>query len=223
MRIGSESAFARRARRVASPSEMLGCTSGSQQGSPTGRFCFGASVRSTDIDVISSRFRRSRLKASASMDRSLTWERIGAGAGLAFVALILASFLVIPDAPPALDDPIGKIRAYYVDNASSFQASMFLTGLAGFFFLGFLGTLSTTLSRADPGGWLHRVVFPAGAVVLSVVFVSAGVTDALATRVAAESDQAVIRALYDVQAFTITFTAFPIAALVGAVSVVSRR
>jgi hypothetical protein len=157
------------------------------------------------------------------MDRSVTWERIGAASGIAFVALLLASFLVIPDSAPALDAPVGKIRAYYVDNSSSFQASLFLTGLAGFFLLGFLGALTTTLSRADAGGWLHRVVVPAGAVVLSVVFVSAGVTDALATRVAAESDQAVIRALYDVQAFTITFTAFPIAVLVGAVSVVSRR
>jgi hypothetical protein len=151
------------------------------------------------------------------------WERIGAAAGIAFVALILASFLVIPDAPPALDDPIGKIRAYYVDNSSNFQVSMFLTGLASFFFLAFLGALTSAVARADPGGWLRRVVFPSGAIVLSLLFVSAGVTDALATRIAAESDQAVIRALYDVQAFTVTFAAFPIAALVGAVSVVSRR
>jgi hypothetical protein len=157
------------------------------------------------------------------MDRSVTWERIGAAAGIAFVALLLASFLVIPDSPPALDDPVGKIRAYYVDNSSNFQASLFLTGMAGFFLLGFLGALTTTLTRADRGGWLPRVVLPSGAIVLALVFVNAGVTDALATRVAAESDQAVIRALYDVQAFTITFTAFPIAVLVGAVSLVSRR
>jgi len=157
------------------------------------------------------------------MDRSVMWERIGAAAGVAFVAFLLASFFVIPDTPPALDDPVGKIRAFYVDNSSSFQASAFLTGLAGFFFLGFLGTLVTTLARAEPGGWLHRVVFPAGAIVLALAFVNAAITDALATRVAAESDQAVIRALYDVQAFTITFTAFPIAALVGAVAIVSRR
>jgi hypothetical protein len=67
------------------------------------------------------------------------------------------------------------------------------------------------------------VVFPAGAVVLALAFVNAAVTDALATRIAAEADQAVIRALYDVQAFAITFTAFPIAALVGAVTVASSR
>jgi hypothetical protein len=79
------------------------------------------------------------------------WERIGAATGIAFVAFLLASFFVIPDTPPALDDPT--------------------------------------------------------------------VTDALATRIAAEADQAVIRALYDVQAFAITFTAFPIAALVGAVTI----
>ena len=157
------------------------------------------------------------------MDRSVTWERIGAAAGIAFVALLLASFFVIPDTPPALDDPAGKIRSFYVDNSSNFQASAFLTGLAGFFFLGFLGALATTLARAEPDGWLRLVVFPAGAIVLALAFVNAAVADTLATRVAAEADQAVIRALYDVQAFTITFTAFPIAAFVGAVAIVSRR
>src|SRR5919204_2735673 len=136
------------------------------------------------------------------MDRSVTWERIGAAAGIAFAALLLASFFVIPDTPPALDDPAGKIRSFYVDNSSNFQASAFLTGLAGFFFLGFLGALATTLARAEPDGWLRLVVFPAGAIVLALAFVNAAVADTLATRVAAEADQAVIRALYDVQAFT---------------------
>jgi hypothetical protein len=157
------------------------------------------------------------------VDRAVRWERIGAAAGIAFVALLLASFLVIPDAPPALDGPVAKIRSYYIDNSSAFQASAYLTGLAGFFFLGFLGALSKALARVEPNGWLNLVVFPAGAIVLALAFANAAITDTLATRIAAESDQAVIRALYDVQAFTITFTAFPIAAFVGAVAIVSRR
>jgi hypothetical protein len=157
------------------------------------------------------------------MDRSITWERVGAAAGIAFVAVLLASFAVIPDTPPALDDPAAKIRSFYVDNSSAFQASVYLTGIAGFFFLGFLGALTTALSKGEPAGWMRLVVVPAGAIVLALAFVNAAVTDTLATRIAAESDQAVIRALYDVQAFTITFTAFPIAAFVAAVSIVSRR
>ncbi len=151
------------------------------------------------------------------------WERAGAASGIAFVALLLASFLVIPDAPPALNDPIADIRSFYVDHSSAFQASTYLTGLAGFFFLCFLGSLAAALDGAAPGRSVRLVVVPAGAIVLALAFVNIAVVDALATRVAAESDQAVIRALYDVQAFTITMAAFPIAAFVGAVSVASGR
>jgi hypothetical protein len=157
------------------------------------------------------------------MDRSVMWERAGAASGIAFVAFLLASFFVIPDTPPALDDPVGEIRSFYVDNSSAFQASVFLTGLAGFFFLCFLGSLATVLARTARGGPAPLIVVSAGAIVLALAFVNAAVTDALATRIAAESDQAVIRALYDVQAFAITFTAFPIAALVGAVTIASSR
>jgi len=157
------------------------------------------------------------------LNRSPMWERIGAATGIAFVVFLLASFLLIPDSPPALDDPAADIRSFYVDNASAFQASAYLTGLAAFFFLGFLGSVGATLAKVEPGGWARFVVFPAGAVTLALALVNAAVVDTLATRIAAESDQAVIRALHDVQAFTITFTAFSIAAFVGAVTVVSGR
>jgi hypothetical protein len=157
------------------------------------------------------------------MNRSVMWERAGAASGIAFVALLIAASFVVPDKPPTLDGPVAEIRSFYVDNSSAFRASVFLTGLAGIFFLFFLGSLGAVLARADPGGPAPRIVLCAGAVVLALAFVNAVVTDALATRIAAESDQAVIRALYDVQAFAITFAAFPIAALVGAVTIASIR
>ena len=34
------------------------------------------------------------------------WERFGAATGIAFVALLVVSFALIPDKPPELDDPI---------------------------------------------------------------------------------------------------------------------
>ena len=151
------------------------------------------------------------------------WERAGAASGIAFVAFLLASFFVVPDAPPALDDPVLEIRSFYVDNSSALQASVFLTGLAGVFFLGFLGSLGATMRRAEPEGAAHIVLLAAGAVALALALVSAAVTDALATRIAAESDQAVIRALYDVQAFAAALTSFPLAALSGAAAVGAGR
>jgi hypothetical protein len=157
------------------------------------------------------------------MRRAVMWERAGAASGIAFVAFLLASFFVIPDAPPALDDPVGKIRSFYVDNSSAFQASVFLTGLASVFFLCFLATLSAALTRAEPASAARPAVLGSGAVVLALVLVGAATTDALATRIAAESDQAVIRALYDVQAFAAALASFPLAVLSGAVAIAGAR
>src|ERR671923_1969071 len=130
------------------------------------------------------------------------WERVGAATGIAFVVFIVISFLLIPEAPPELDDPISDIRSFYVDNASAWQANVYLTGIAAFFLVWFLGSLRTALERAEAQATgavrVARIVSPAGAVVVALALVNGAVNDALATRVAAESDQAAIRALYDV-------------------------
>jgi hypothetical protein len=161
------------------------------------------------------------------MNRATRWERVGAATGIAFVVFLVASFVVIPDAPPALTDPVSEMRTFYVDNSSGWQASAYLTGIAAFFFLWFLGSLRAALEgaelRADGAVRVARIVSPAGAVTLSLALINAAVNDALATRIAAEADQAVIRGLYYVQAFAITSVAFPIAALVAATAVVSYR
>jgi len=153
----------------------------------------------------------------------VTWERFGAASGFAFVAFLIASFVVVPDSPPALDDPIVKIKEFYVDHASGFQASAYLIGVASFFFLWFLGTLGNALGRVDAGRATRLVVFPAGALALAFALLPAVVNDVLATRLAAEADQNLIRALYDMQAIAAAFVAFPLAALVGATSVVAHR
>ena len=155
-------------------------------------------------------------------ESDLTWERVGAASGFAFAAFLLASFVVIPASPPALDDPAAKIKAFYVDHASGFQANAYLTGVAAFFFLWFLGTLRTALAGAGHGAArVARIVPAAGALALALALVGAAVNDVLATRIAAEADQYVIRALYDLQAIAISFVAFPLAALVGAASAAS--
>jgi len=152
------------------------------------------------------------------------WERVGAATGIAFVIFLLASFVVIPEAPPAISDPLGDIKSFYVDHSGNIQASAFLTGMAAFFFLWFLGSLTAALRRAESeGSRLATIAFGAGVITLAFPVMAAAVNTTLATRIAAESDQAVIRALYEVQAFAGAFTAFPLAALVGATSLVSLR
>ena len=155
------------------------------------------------------------------MNRAVMWERAGAASGIAFVALLLASFLVIPDAPPALDDPVGRDSQLLRGQLVRLPGERLPHGPGGLLLPLVPGEPRAALAGAKPEQSARLVVFPAGALTLALVLVSAAITDALATRIAAESDQAVIRALYDVQAFAIAFASFPIAALVGAVAITS--
>jgi hypothetical protein len=158
------------------------------------------------------------------MEASARWERVGAATGIVFVVLIVASFVVIPDGPPALDDASSEIRSFYVDNAGNIQASAFLTGLAGFFFLWFLGSVRAALERAEgPPPRVARIATAAGATLLALVLAGTAVSDVLATRIAGEADQFVTRALYELQAIVLAFAAFPAAAFTASIAVTAHR
>src|SRR5829696_5170335 len=111
------------------------------------------------------------------MSRAARWERLGAATGIAFVVVLVASFVVIPDTPPALTDPASEIRSFYADNSSAWQASVYLTGVAAFLFLWFLGSLRSALGEAERHAEgavrVARIVMPAGAVALALALVNA--------------------------------------------------
>ena len=152
------------------------------------------------------------------------WEQFAAASGIAFVVVILISFLLPGEAPPQFDDSIQEIQSFYVDNGDALQAAAFLTGLAAFFFLWFLGRLRSAMARAEgEAGRLSSVAFGAGILVLALALGSTAVGDVLAVRVAQIGDPAVTRALFELQNLTIAFSSFAFAALVAAASVVAVR
>ena len=149
------------------------------------------------------------------------WERIGAASGIVAVVLLILS-AVLPGTPPALDDPASDLRSFYVDNKGGIQAAAYLTGLGAFFLIWFATSIRAALVRAE-GEEARMSSLVVGATVLTaaLALANAAINAALAVRVAAEGDQAVLRSLYDIQAYLITLTAFPIALLVAAVSTVA--
>jgi hypothetical protein len=76
------------------------------------------------------------------------WEQYGAAAGVLFVILVVVGAL-IAGAPPSPDDSVRKIADYYEDHTGAIKVGAFLTGLAGFAFLFFLGSVWSTLRRSD--------------------------------------------------------------------------
>ncbi len=76
------------------------------------------------------------------------WERLPALAGVAFVALSVASTF-LPGAPPASDASTAKIATYYTDHAGGVKAATFVGGLGIVALLWWFGSLWRMMRRAD--------------------------------------------------------------------------
>lgn len=151
------------------------------------------------------------------------WERYAAGTGLVFVALVIVSVFLAPQAPK-LSDPAEEIQTYFVDNKDGLLLQAFVSGLAAAFFLWFIGSLRSFLRPAEAGtGRLSAVAFGGGVAVVAAVIPIFAVSSALAYSVARESDPGLVRALFEVRHMFEIFSLFPLAVLLGAASIGGGR
>jgi Domain of unknown function (DUF4386) len=123
------------------------------------------------------------------------WDQIAAIAGIAFIALILASFFT-PDTPSA-DDSIEAIAAQLAEDQTAHQVSLALGFLADILFLVFLAGLWSRFRRHEGVAGMFSTLFVvAGAVFAATIAVSEGLYLALVQGVDdAEGDPAVLRTL----------------------------
>lgn len=114
-----------------------------------------------------------------AVDRGRPWGAIG---GVAFVALLVASFLAAPSLPHA-DATSASISRYFVDHRSGVLAGGALTSLAAVAFLWFAGTLRHVLrsSGASDDG-LSSVMLLGAATLSSMVIASNSILWGLAER-----------------------------------------
>ena len=84
--------------------------------------------------------------------RTWTFERLGALAGLAFIALSLSGDFS-SGSPPGTDDSAAKIVGFFSDHHRGVIASVVLTGIAGPFFVWFLATLVLRLRTVGETAW----------------------------------------------------------------------
>jgi hypothetical protein len=128
------------------------------------------------------------------------WERVGAASGIGFVALLLVSVFVAPS-PPHIDASTAKILTYYSDHRTALLTGAMLGGLAGIFFLWFLGHLRHVLQRAEGGvEALSPIVFASGVATVAIAFVGSLPAATLAlTSHSTEigGNPALVRVLYD--------------------------
>ena len=149
------------------------------------------------------------------------WHRSASVAGLAFVALSVASTF-LPGTPPASDDSAAKVAAYFRDNASGIKAAQFIGGLGVIALVYWFGSLWRLLTRAEDGR--PRLTAVAGlslGIALSLAVVSGTFTAAAALRVDTVGEGTQL--LWTLSLVAIAGASFGLAAFLGSVTALGHR
>jgi hypothetical protein len=85
----------------------------------------------------------------------------GAATGVVFVVLSLVGFIVFPT-PPDLNSPAQDWASYFLGHHDGVRASIVLLAVAMFFFIWFLGTLTSVLRIATGTPRLPSIAFAGG-------------------------------------------------------------
>jgi hypothetical protein len=138
----------------------------------------------------------------------------GAATGIVFVVLSLVGFIVMPT-PPDLNAPSQDWASYFLGHHNGVRASVVLLAVAMFFFIWFLGTLTSVLRIATGTPRLPSIAFAGGILGAASVLVGLAAeavaayrpqgVDPLITR--AMSDIFVMAGVAGIPAFTALFAA----------------
>lgn len=125
----------------------------------------------------------------------MNWERLGRAAGVGFVVLTIASFIVGGE-PPKVSDPAADVVSYYDGERGQVLVSSFLFAVALGFWIWFGGTLANSLRERGEGRVAATIIGAVSAFV-SLQLVSAGVNAILAHSVARAGEDGVVQALFN--------------------------
>jgi hypothetical protein len=152
------------------------------------------------------------------------WDKLAAGTGVAFVALIVGSNFVVPKAPPKIDDPIAKVGQYYAAHHSGLLWGGWLGLLGALFGLWFIGTVAHWVRRQNQPR-LATIAFGGGVTATGLALAGGLMGTGLAYLVTAPDDigPQVARAMFDMNLMAFTFIWIPIAVFVAGVSMAGMR
>jgi len=125
----------------------------------------------------------------------VNWERWGRAAGVAFVVLAIASFIVGGE-PPKVSDPAADVVSYFDGERGQVLVSSFLFAGALGFWIWFGGTLANSL-RDRGEGRVAATIVGAVAAFVSVQLVTTAFNAILAHSVARTGEDGVVQALFN--------------------------
>jgi hypothetical protein len=88
--------------------------------------------------------------------------------GIAFILLIVASFIIAGDEPPSADEEAQRIVDHYLDNEDALKLSAFLGAVAGTALIFFFAYVSKLLRAARGEGGMLSTLVVVGAAIIGV-------------------------------------------------------
>lgn len=149
------------------------------------------------------------------------WERIAATTGVAFVVVLIVG-AVLSGSRPAPNESASKIADYFRDNDNGIKIASYLQGLGAVLFVWFLGTLWSTLRRAE--GAPNRLATTAvGGGLLGVTLAMVGQAMLAVTAIQIDTIDEGATVFYLLASIVFSFSVFGQAALQGATAAISLR
>ena len=150
------------------------------------------------------------------------YAKYGASTGIISVVLLVIGFLIVMPTPPDIDAPADELSKYFVDHQDAVNTAMVLVSVSAFFFLWFLGSLTSALRVAAGGPRLPSIAF-GGGLLAAAFFLVAITAVAVAAHRPDEVSPELTRALNDVSLMVGVPAIAGFAALFGATALVILR
>jgi hypothetical protein len=150
------------------------------------------------------------------------YAQYGAATGMVFVVLTVIGFLIVTPTPPDLNAPAQEWSSYFLAHHRAVRAGLVIVSVGLFFFIWFLGSLSSLLRIATGNPRLPSIVF-AGGILVAATFMIGIAAEAVAAYRPQGVDSVLTRGLNDIFVL-VGVAAVPAAvAFFGAIAVVILR
>jgi hypothetical protein len=99
------------------------------------------------------------------------YAKYGAATGIVFVVLVVVGFLIVTPSPPDLDAPVDEWSSYFIDHQDAINTGVVLVSMSLFFFVWFLGSLTSALRVVAGSPRLPSIALGGGLLAVASLFI----------------------------------------------------
>ena len=92
------------------------------------------------------------------------YAKYGAASGLVAVIVFIVGFVIVTPEPPDFSAPADELATYYIDEQDGIRAGALIVSIGLFFYIWFLGSLTSTLRISSGNPRLPSIAFAGGVI-----------------------------------------------------------